>query len=81
MFAPLRIFFSLGSVSIVVGAAYGIVTLLLRSNGVPPAAVLVILSGVILVALGLIADQISQMRLSEYESTSISRLNKNHEEV
>lgn len=70
LFAPLRIFLSVGSLLIVGGLIYGIVVASIVHMGTPLAASLTILSGLLMVFFGLVADQISQFRLSSYGSTS-----------
>lgn len=67
LFAPMRIFFSLGVFLFLLGLLYGLGMALVAGRGLPVAAVLLILSGVISSFLGLVADQISQMRLSLHD--------------
>lgn len=64
LFAPLRIFAGLGLALLVVGGMYGLYVALSVGLGVPTAALFMMLSGVILCVLGLIANQVSQLRLS-----------------
>jgi hypothetical protein len=63
LFAPLRIFFGIGLPVILLGAAYSLAIALLRNEGLPAAGVLAMLTGLLLCCFGLLADQISQMRL------------------
>jgi glycosyltransferase involved in cell wall biosynthesis len=65
LFAPLRIFVRGGLLSFLAGFIYGLAKAITVGQGVPPAAILLMLSGVILGMLGLIADQISQIRLNQ----------------
>lgn len=65
LFAPLRIFLSFGSLFLLSGTAYGIGRALLSGRGLPVAALLLIVTGVLLVMFGLVADQISRMRLTQ----------------
>jgi glycosyltransferase involved in cell wall biosynthesis len=64
--APLRIFLRLGLLFLLFGSVYGSVLALLSKQGFPVLAVVMILIGIVLSVLGLIADQISQMRLSQF---------------
>ena len=63
LFAPLRIFFGIGMSVIGLGGLYSVLIALLQGQGLPSAGVLAVLSGLLLCCVGLIADQISQLRL------------------
>lgn len=65
LFAPIRIFLPLGLLLFLFGSVYSVTILYLYNNGLPAAGILLILSGILSVMLGLIADQISQMRLNQ----------------
>jgi glycosyltransferase involved in cell wall biosynthesis len=65
LFAPLRIFFSAGLLLVAAGSAYGFTLAAISGRGLPTAAVLAILAGLMLCLQGFIADQISQSRLSQ----------------
>ncbi len=65
--APLRIFMRAGLALLVVGLAYGVEVALREKLGFPVAGVVMIISGVSLCLLGLIADQISQLRLGLFD--------------
>lgn len=65
LFAPLRIFVRGGLLSFVTGLIYGLAMAIKLGQGVPSAAVILMLAGVIFGMLGLIADQISQIRLNQ----------------
>jgi len=65
--APLRIFLRLGLLFTVVGVAYGGMLALLSKQGLPILSAVMILLGIILSILGLIADQISQIRLTQFD--------------
>lgn len=67
LFAPMRIFFRSGMVLFLIGLLYGLGMALLAGRGIPAAAVLLMVAGVIFGFLGLIADQISQMRLALHD--------------
>jgi len=76
--APLRIFLGLGLIFIVLGIFYGAGMAAATGRGVPAAAVISITAGLLFGFQGLIADQISQIRLSQLdknldESKSIKR--------
>jgi glycosyltransferase involved in cell wall biosynthesis len=64
LFAPLRVFLRLGIGLTLIGGLYGGVIAYLNGQGLPTAALLLMLAGIIVAVLGLIADQISQLRLS-----------------
>jgi hypothetical protein len=68
LFAPLRIFLPAGGVLALIGALYGLIVALEGGLGFPVLSVVLVLSGVVLILQGLIADQISYMRLSQLES-------------
>ncbi len=67
LFAPLRIFLRLGALFLGVGAIYGLTMALVLGLGLPVAALLLMNAGMLLCMLGLIADQISQIRLAQLE--------------
>lgn len=66
LFNPLRIFLPASFLSITFGVVWTI-PYLARSQGVTVASMLAILTGVLLFALGLICDQVAQLRLERYE--------------
>lgn len=66
LFNPLRVFLPLALLFIVGGAAWT-VPYLLRGQGVTVAAMLSVLTGVTLFGLGLICDQVAQLRLERFE--------------
>jgi len=63
LFAPMRIFLRISLILILPGLLYGAALALFAGRGFPVAAALMINTGVVLGAIGLVADQISQMRL------------------
>jgi glycosyltransferase involved in cell wall biosynthesis len=63
LFNPMKIFLPISIVSIVAGIAWGI-PIALRGNGVSGGALLAILTGIIFFLLGLIAEQLSNIRKS-----------------
>lgn len=65
LFAPLRIFLGFGSFFLLSGTAYGAMRAILDGRGLPVAALLLIVTGVLLVMFGLVADQVSALRLSQ----------------
>jgi glycosyltransferase involved in cell wall biosynthesis len=67
LFAPLRIFLRAGMALIAIGLAYGVLTAVAAGRGIPSAAVVAMLAGVMLCLFGLVADQLSQMRLAQYD--------------
>jgi hypothetical protein len=62
LFAPLRIFLSAGLLLTSTGFVYGTVVALTQRRGFPSAAALAMIIGFMLCMLGLVADQISQLR-------------------
>jgi hypothetical protein len=75
LFAPLRIFLPVGGLLAALGAIYGLVVALEGRLGFPVLSVVLMLAGLILILQGLVADQISSMRLSQLES-EIARENQ-----
>ena len=71
LFGPLRVFLSIGTVLSVGGLIYGITLALRHGLGVPTGAVLLVLTGVLLSMFGLVADQISQFRLTHYDEAPL----------
>lgn len=67
LFAPLRFFLGTGAILFAVGFVYGLVMAMIMGLGLPAAALLLLNAGMLLGMLGLIADQISQIRLRELE--------------
>lgn len=63
LFNPMRIFLPVSLVSVVVGIAWGL-PIVLRGNGVSVGAMLAIVTGTVFFFLGLLAEQISQIRRS-----------------
>lgn len=69
LFAPLRIFLGAGALLIVLGFAYSVRMLMLVGVGLPVFGAMVMLIGFMTCMIGLLADQISQMRLSSFENS------------
>lgn len=67
LFAPLRIFLRAGLALGIIGIIYGLITAVIQGQGIPAASVLAVITGVMMIFFGLIADQISQMRLATYD--------------
>ena len=63
LFAPMRIFLRISLALVIPGLIYGLGMALLGGRGFPVLAALLINTGVVLGGIGLVADQISQMRL------------------
>jgi glycosyltransferase involved in cell wall biosynthesis len=66
LFNPLRIFLPLSLVSFLAGVAWAIPYLIHR-QGLTVASMLLLVTSVLLFALGLICDQVAQLRLERYE--------------
>ncbi|MBX3086401.1 MAG: glycosyltransferase family 2 protein [Anaerolineae bacterium] len=69
LFDPLRIFLPISLVIALIGVLWGI-PFALAGNGVSVGAMLAIVTSVLLFALGVICDQIAQLRLERYEVNS-----------
>lgn len=67
LFSPMRIFLRLSLALITIGLGYGSWVAVTHGQGFPVLAATVITAGVLVGVLGLTADQISQIRLSELE--------------
>jgi len=67
LFGPMRVFLGSGLLLVGVGATYGLVLAVRNGLGVPVGAVVLLLTGALLVVVGLVADQVSQLRLSLYD--------------
>ena len=74
LFAPLRIFLPMGAGTSFLGLAYSLWVALREWGGFPVLGAIVLLTGVLIALLGLIADQVSQMRLSEIDRVDASSL-------
>jgi glycosyltransferase involved in cell wall biosynthesis len=66
LFNPLRVFLPL-SMLFIVGGVLWTIPYLLQDQGITVASMLAIVTGVILFALGLICDQVAQLRLERFE--------------
>jgi len=72
LFAPMRVFLRLSLFFILAGLAYGIGMAVWFGRGFPVAAAALLTSGVMLGGLSLVADQISQIRISALKSLPLS---------
>lgn len=70
LFAPLRIFLKAGFLLMLGSLIYGSLVAYFHHAGFPVAGALGVLAGLLVVAVGLIADQISQLRLIQLASLS-----------
>ncbi|WP_187435543.1 glycosyltransferase family 2 protein [Bradyrhizobium hipponense] len=68
MFAPMRIFLPFALAMFSIGALYGATLAILHGEGFPTFGIFLMLAGLLIGMLGLIADQLSQMRLVQYET-------------
>jgi hypothetical protein len=73
----LRIFLSLGGFFLLSGTAYGLWRAISTGRGLPVTGLLLIVTGVLLVMFGLVADQISRLRLSPFSGPT----EEDHEEI
>jgi glycosyltransferase involved in cell wall biosynthesis len=76
LIAPMRIFLGLGLLFLASGLGYGFVVAILKQQGFPMFAGLFSMLGLVLVILGLIADQVSQMRLSSLDKAQFIIINR-----
>ena len=67
LFRPLRFFLSISCLFLFTGITYGIFITLKDGTGFPVFGAMLVLTGVNTLLLGLISDQISQMRLEHFE--------------
>lgn len=79
LFAPLRFFCGLGIPLILIGLVYGIVVALFVGLGIPVGGMLLIAIGMLLMMIGLITDQISQMRLERFSQMNEFKILSNEE--
>jgi glycosyltransferase involved in cell wall biosynthesis len=78
LFAPMRIFLRFGFLLFAVGLVYGLVMVFTMGQGLPTSALGAMLGGVLTALVGLIADQISQMRLTRYDQPTYHVLQDPH---
>jgi glycosyltransferase involved in cell wall biosynthesis len=71
MFAPIRIFLPVALFLLCLGAIYSLALALIVREGFPTLGIFVMLAGLITGMMGLIADQLSQMRLAQYEAAGL----------
>jgi glycosyltransferase involved in cell wall biosynthesis len=76
LFAPLRIFLRLGVNVGATALVYGLAVSLVRRQGFPAAAVLGVVLGFLFCMLGLIADQISQLRMDRLRTPPVLLLDQ-----
>lgn len=68
LFSPMRIFFPMAVVLLATGGLYSTWVAWTQERGLPVLGAFLMLTGVVIFTLGLIADQLSQLRLSQYEA-------------
>lgn len=74
LFNPLRLFLPASIFAIFVSLAWGIPKLYLVGEGVSVGSMLGIVTGLLMFSLGLISDQVSQLRLERFETANLSTL-------
>lgn len=74
LFAPVRIFMPVGLFLVGVGGLYSTALVLFSGRGLPVGGALLIITGMLSIMLGLIADQISQLRLSHLPEVGLNHL-------
>jgi glycosyltransferase involved in cell wall biosynthesis len=67
LFAPMRIFLRAGIALFAIGLVYGVLIAAFVGLGLPAASIFLMLAGVMAGFFGLVADQISQLRLAQYD--------------
>ena len=67
LFSPIRVFLRLSILLLSVGVVYGLIKALITGLGFSVLSAILIMAGLIIGVLGLIADQISQMRLTNLD--------------
>jgi glycosyltransferase involved in cell wall biosynthesis len=67
LFNPMRVFIPLSSIFVLIGIAWGL-PFAIKGNGVSTGALLAIITGIIFFVLGLIAEQLSQLRKSKLDN-------------
>jgi glycosyltransferase involved in cell wall biosynthesis len=73
LFGPMRFFFLPGLLTLLGGIIYGAVRAVLSGRGFPVAASLLTITGLFMTLLGLVADQISQLRFAQLSLESALR--------
>lgn len=73
LFGPMRFFFVPGLVTLLGGIGYGAVRAIISGRGFPVAASLITVTGLFMTLLGLVADQISQLRFAQLSLESALR--------
>jgi glycosyltransferase involved in cell wall biosynthesis len=68
MFAPMRIFLPVAMALFGAGTIYSATVAVLSGEGFPTFGIFLMLAGLMIGMLGLVADQLSQMRLAQYET-------------
>lgn len=74
LFAPMRIFLPVSLALIGVGGVYSAAVAVITGGGFPTFGIFLLLAGLMTGMLGLIADQLSQMRLAQYETITSDRV-------
>jgi glycosyltransferase involved in cell wall biosynthesis len=80
LFAPMRFFLPLGLGSFALGTVYSLGIAWIRGSGLPVGGMFLMTLGVLVVMLGLLADQISQLRLSRL-SELVAHVEQRPEEI
>ncbi len=81
LFAPMRVFLQASLYIVAAGALYGLYVALAKGTGIPVLSAFLMIMGVLIGILGLIADQISQIRLSGLAPPPVSDLTAEKDEV
>ncbi len=75
LFAPMRFFMPIGLILVMVGVLYSLVVALTEGRGLPLGGSLIFGSGLLCMGMGLVTDQISQLRLNILpDTTPIARV-------
>jgi glycosyltransferase involved in cell wall biosynthesis len=76
LFAPMRIFLQTSLYLLLIGGGYSLYVALTKGEGLPVLGAFILIAGVLIAILGLIADQISQIRISALAPPPSSELKK-----
>ena len=68
LFKPMRIFGKGGFLMLLIGALYGIIRAIQWANGIPILASILVIFGLQLICFGVLADQLSKMRMQDFEN-------------
>lgn len=80
LFRALLFFFGIGAMLVLAGIAYSLYMISVNNKGIPIGGLFLMMTGVLTILMGLIADQLSLIRRERFEEISISTNTKEEEE-